>query len=213
MTQRATTASSNHDLDEHGGSGHQHETRPAHPTRPKGFPLGGAASTGWSIFDYDVPYPIAVMFESAIEHNSKTLMEFCERHHVSLAPHGKTTMSPAVFQRQLRDGAWAITAATTWQAKTMRDAGVDRVLIANQVVVPGEIEWLANAQDAGFEVCCYVDSVAGVDIMDETLARVRTARRFPVLLELGITGGRTGVRSIAEGWWSPRLRCDRRTCP
>lgn len=176
MTQRATTAS-----------------------RPKGFPLGGAARTGWSIFDADVPYPIVLLFESAIEHNSRTLMEFCERNGVSLAPHGKTTMSPALFRRQLRDGAWAITAATTWQARTMREAGVDRVLIANEVVVPGEIEWLAAAHDAGFEVCCYVDSVAGVDILDETLARVRPARPLPVLLELGITGGRTGVRSVAEG--------------
>ncbi len=170
-----------------------------HLTSPKGFPLGAAAGTGWSVFDADVPYPVALMFESAIDHNSAALKEYCERHHVSLAPHGKTTMSPALFRRQLRDGVWAITAATTWQAKTMREAGVDRVLIANEVVVPGEIEWLANAQDDGFEVYCYVDSVAGVEIMDETLARVRPARRLPVLLEFGISGGRTGVRSVADG--------------
>jgi D-serine dehydratase len=170
-----------------------------HPTSPKGFPLDATAGTGWSVFDADVPYPVALMFESAIKHNSTTLKEYCERYHVSLAPHGKTTMSPALFRRQLRDGAWAITAATTWQAKTMREAGVDRVLIANEVVVPGEIEWLANAQDDGFEVYCYVDSVTGVEIMDETLARVRPTSRLPVLLELGVSGGRTGVRDVAAG--------------
>jgi D-serine deaminase-like pyridoxal phosphate-dependent protein len=38
-------------------------------------------------------------------------MTYCRRRGVSFAPQGKT-MSPALFRRQLRDGAWAITAAT-----------------------------------------------------------------------------------------------------
>jgi D-serine deaminase-like pyridoxal phosphate-dependent protein len=182
------------------GSDHQPTSAgPSGNGGPKGFPFGAAPQIGWSVFDPDVPYPVAVLFDSAIERNSKTLMAYCERNHVSLAPHGKTTMSPELFERQLRDGAWAITAATTWQARTMRGAGVNRVLIANEVVVPGEIEWLAKAHDAGFEICCYVDSVAGVEIMNETLDRVRPAARLPVLLEMGISGGRTGVRSIADG--------------
>lgn len=167
--------------------------------QPKGFPLDLAASIGWSIFDADVPYPTAVLFDSAIEHNSQAMKRFCERNGVSLAPHGKTTMAPALFRRQIRDGAWAMTAATTWQAKTMRDVGVTRVLIANQVVVPGEIEWLARSLDDGFEVYCYVDSVAGVDVLNETLARVQPVRRLPVVLEMGIEGGRTGVRTVADG--------------
>ncbi len=168
-------------------------------SKSKGLPLASGATTGWCVFDADVSYPTALLFESAIDHNSKAMKAFCERNDVSLAPHGKTTMAPAIFRRQLSDGAWAITAATTWQAKTMRETGVSRVLIANQVVVPAEIEWLARSLDAGFEVYCYVDSLAGVDIMNETLARVQPARRLPVLLELGITGGRTGARSIADG--------------
>lgn len=164
----------------------------------KGFPLGSDEGVGWSIFDDDVPYPVAVLFESAIDHNSKAMERFCERSNVSLAPHGKTTMAPALFRRQLRDGAWAMTAATTWQAKMMREAGVDRVIIANQVVVPGEIEWLAKSLSEGFEVFCYIDSIAGIEIMNETLARVRPVRPLPVLLEMGIAGGRTGLRTIDE---------------
>lgn len=169
------------------------------PLTPKGFPDATGAAPGWSIFDDGVPYPVAVIFESAIEHNSKALKAYCDRHRVSLAPHGKTTMSPALFRRQIRDGAWAITAATTWQARTMRSCGVDRVLIANQVVVPGEIEWMAASLDEGFDVCCYVDSLAGVEILDETLDRIRPERPFPVLVEYGAHGERTGVRSVAEG--------------
>lgn len=166
---------------------------------PKGMPLVSTQSLGWCVFDAGVPFPTALLFASAIGHNSTTMRSYCERNGVSLAPHGKTTMAPALFRRQLSDGAWAITAATTWQAKTMREAGVGRVVIANQVVVPAEIEWLAASLDEGFEVCCYVDSLEGVDIMNETLARLGTSRRLPVLLELGIAGGRTGARSIVDG--------------
>ena len=163
----------------------------------KGMPLRNVERSGWGVFDSDVTYPVAVIFESAIDHNSKTMMEFCARRGVSLAPHGKTTMSPALFRRQLRDGAWAMTAATTWQAKAMRDVGVERVIIANQVVVPAEIGWLADADADGFDVCCYVDSVGGVGILDEVFAGLRRGRRFPVLVELGIAGGRTGARDVA----------------
>lgn len=169
------------------------------PANPKGSPLVSTPGTGWCVFDASVSFPAALLFKSAVEHNSAAMMAFCEHNNVSLAPHGKTTMAPALFRKQLDDGAWAITAATTWQAKTMREAGVDRVLIANQVVVPAEIEWLARSLAEGFEVYCYVDSLDGVDIMNETLGRLRPSRRMPVLLELGIAGGRTGARSIAEG--------------
>lgn len=166
---------------------------------PKGFPLGAGNRTGWNIFDPDVPYPIAVMFDAAIDHNSATMRGYCERNGVSLAPHGKTTMAPTLFRRQLRDGAWAITAATMWQAKTMHEAGVSRVLIANEVVVPSEIEWLASAIARGLEAYCYVDSVEGVEIIDAVLTRVGADRPVPVLVEVGIVGGRTGARTDAAG--------------
>lgn len=167
--------------------------------RPKGFPLSSGPDTGWNLFDADVAFPAAVLLESALTHNGAMMREYCARHGVSLAPHGKTTMAPALFRRQIADGAWAITAATTWQAKTMREAGLDRVLIANQVVVPAEIAWLAEATSDGFEVYCYVDSVAGIQIMNETLATVVPEVTLPVLLEVGVAGGRTGVRSLHAG--------------
>jgi D-serine dehydratase len=164
--------------------------------RPKGFPLRSLAVTGWNLFDADVTYPLAVIRASALDHNGATMRAFCERNGVSIAPHGKTTMSPALFRRQMRDGAWAITAATVWQAQAMRAAGVPRVLIANEVVVSGEIEWLSRAIDDGFEVSCYVDSAEAVSIMDQTLVRVGATCRVPVYVELGVLHGRTGARSV-----------------
>ena len=173
------------------------EVDPSH--RPKGFPLHDGETVGWSIFDTDVAYPIAIMHESALDHNGATMREFCLRNGVDLAPHGKTTMSPELFRRQIDDGAWAITAATTWQAKVMWEEGVPRVLIANEVVAPGEIEWLVGARADGFEVICYVDSLAGVAAFDDVLTRLGVDVPFPVLLEMGVSGGRAGVRTVEDG--------------
>ena len=182
-----------HDLIEPAGA-----STPA-AARPKGFPLRGGDRAGWSIFDSDVAYPIAVLLRSALDHNRRTMRSFCLRNGVDLAPHGKTTMSPELFRMQIDDGVWAITAATTWQAKVMRECGVPRVLIANEVVSPGEIEWLAAARDDGLDVMCYVDSLDGVAVFDGVLGRLQPDRRFPVLVEMGVPGGRAGVRTIDEG--------------
>lgn len=90
-------------------------------TRPKGLPLTPGPDTGWSIFDEVAAYPVAVLLDSALRANGAVMQAYCERSGVWLAPHGKTTMAPALFRRQLADGAWAITAATAWQAKVMAD--------------------------------------------------------------------------------------------
>ena len=84
-------------------------------------------------------------------------------------------MSPELFALQLRDGAWAITAANVHQARVMRDSGVARVLIANEVTAPGDIAWLAGQIEAGFDVMCYVDSLAGVHLLQEGLRPTRAS--------------------------------------
>lgn len=161
----------------------------------KGFPLRGVRATGWSVFDRDVLMPAAVLLQSALTHNSTSFARYCSDNGVSFAPHGKTTMSPQLFDLQLRDGAWGVTAANAFQARTMIDHGVPRVLIANEVVAPGDVSWFASAIRRGHEVYSCVDSVAAVKTLDEGLHGRVKRRRAPVLVELGVTGGRTGCRS------------------
>jgi D-serine dehydratase len=165
----------------------------------KGIPFGRGDLDDWHLFDRHTTLPAAVLLRSAIERNSAAMAQYCERSGVSLAPHGKTTMSPELFRLQMRDGAWAITAANVHQARVMQHAGVDRVLIANEVTAPGDIDWLADRVARGFEVMCYVDSLAGVDLLHEGLsAHLAAGRCLGVLVELGIDGGRTGSRSVPD---------------
>lgn len=163
----------------------------------KGFPLRHKRA-GWSVFDSDVLMPTAVLLQSALTHNSARLAEFCREQQVSFAPHGKTTMSPELFDLQLHDGAWAITAATAFQARTMTEHGVPRVLIANEVVARGDITWLAEATRKGHEVLCCVDSLQSVRSLEEGLAGKLRGRRVSVLVELGVLDGRTGARSASD---------------
>jgi D-serine dehydratase len=164
----------------------------------KGVPFTGRDATGWNLFGDDATFPAAVLLDSALRRNSASMADYCRRNGVSLAPHGKTTMSPELFALQLRDGAWAITAANVHQARVMRDSGVPRVLIANEVTAPGDITWLATEVDAGFPIMCYVDSFAGVRLLHEGLTRHGATGRLDVLIELGVLGGRTGARSTEE---------------
>jgi D-serine dehydratase len=135
----------------------------------------------------DVALPLMVLRESAVAHNLRLMQAWCDARRVSLAPHGKTSMAPALIRRQLDAGAWAMTAATVAQLTVMREAGARRVLLANEIVGAPEIAWLERER-AHTEVLCLVDSVEGVAALDAGVERP-----LRVLIELG--GGRAGCRT------------------
>ena len=171
----------------------------------KGYPNGGPGhdlselgDLGWSILAEDVPLPVCLLKSSAIEHNSLWMQRFVEIAGASIAPHGKTTMSPQLFQRQLDDGAWGMTAATVDQLKIYREAGIGRVLMANQLVGRQAIDYVLTelARDPSFDFYCLVDSVAGVETLADRLRIKDIGRPLQVLLEGGYRGGRTGCRDV-----------------
>jgi D-serine dehydratase len=128
------------------------------------------------------------------------MRSFLERFGVSICPHGKTTMAPQLFARQLADGAWGITVATVQQLRVCRRFGVQRVVLANQLVGRQAIEEvLAELRaDPAFWFACLVDSV---ELVDQLAAQARSfghERPLQVLLEGGYPGGRTGCRSVEQ---------------
>lgn len=134
--------------------------------------------------------PLLTLDRSASDHNVAALMAWTDERGLKLAPHGKTTMAPTLWRRLLDAGAWGLTVATPWQAQVARASGVERLLIANEVVDPAGIAWLAEQTDAGVEIACWVDSVEGVRLLAESAG----TRPVDVLVELGAPGGRTGAR-------------------
>jgi D-serine dehydratase len=165
------------------------------------FPLSAIGARGWNVLNQDLPLPLAVLKDSALTHNSAWMRNFLARSRVQIAPHGKTTMAPQLFRRQLDDGAWAITLATAQQVQVARAHGVQRIILANQLIGPAFIRYvLAELKsDPDFEFFCIVDSLENVAQLAEATRQAAIGRPLQVFLEGGMPGGRTGVRDRATG--------------
>ena len=77
--------------------------------------LGDVGTQGWNVLAGDMPMPLAVIRESVLKANSAWMSAFSAANGLLIAPHGKTTMAPQLFDLQVADGAWAITVAPTQQ--------------------------------------------------------------------------------------------------
>ena len=167
----------------------------------KGLPLraplvqGEIGKQQWNVLNADTSFPVAVLKTSALQHNLTWMRDFCQRYGVVLAPHGKTTMSPQLFQAQMASGAWGITLANVTQAQIARRYGVQRVLLANQLVVPADIVTAVEMlRDPAFELFALVDSSAGIERLSQAMQASGLQRRLPLLVELGLPGKRSGCR-------------------
>ncbi len=172
----------------------------------KGFPPAASpvrrsalAGCGWRVLAGDLPLPLALIKADALTHNLRWMQAFAGARGLELAPHGKTTMSPQVFQRQLAAGAWGLTFASVFQLRLGVLAGVRRALIANQVLTTPDLDGLARllTESAGLRVVFLVDSLAQLAQIERWRAAQAQAPVFEVLLEIGLAGGRTGTRDKA----------------
>ena len=159
------------------------------------LPLGEVARRGWTLHDPTLPTPLAVIRQSALAHNVAWMQDFATRHGVQLAPHGKTTMSPELFRRQLDAGAWGLTFANVHQLRLGLAAGARRALIANQLMAASELAELLDLRrrHPGLELAFFVDSQAQADLIARHWAALGAGEpRLDVLVELGTS--RCGLR-------------------
>ncbi|SFB73977.1 amino acid deaminase [Massilia yuzhufengensis] len=176
------------------------------PPGTKGLPLieplrqGAIGVQGWNVLRGDTSFPVAVLKETALVHNLHWMRDFCARHGATLAPHGKTTMSPQLFAAQLANGAWGITLASATQVQVAHRFNVRRVLLANQLVARADIEAVLALlhDDPDFECFVLADSLEGVARLSQAVTTRKLARPLPVLVELGLAGKRAGCRTDEE---------------
>ncbi|WP_444543662.1 amino acid deaminase [Nocardia araoensis] len=144
--------------------------------------------------------PVLTVDRAAVAGNIAVMADWVRAAGVRLAPHGKTTMAPQVWADQLAAGSWGITLATVWQTQVARSFGVARVLLANALVDPVGLRWVAaeSARDPSFEFYCWADSVETVALMDAHLRTAPDSEPIRVLVELGGPHGRTGARTVEQ---------------
>ena len=173
----------------------------------KGFPAVEPPPTaeavgdmGWDLFGSGFMTPVMVLRASAVARNVAALRRFIDANGVDLAPHAKTMMAPVLVAAQDEAGTWAMTVANVFQARVLHACGARRILIANEVVDPAAIRWIAQrlAEDADLEIWCFVDSVAGVRQLADGLGAIPGVRPLHVICELGAPSGRAGCRTVDE---------------
>ncbi|HCT7944207.1 TPA: amino acid deaminase [Raoultella ornithinolytica] len=144
----------------------------------------------------EVCLPAALVKKTALENNIAWMQRYADTRGVSLAPHGKTTMTPWIFQAQQRAGAWGIGVGSAWQASAAMASGIERVLMVNQLVGQANMQVVSQlkAHYRTVDFLCCVDSLANA----RTLSAFFSARQqtLDVLIELGVPGGRCGCRSV-----------------
>ncbi|BAU85737.1 D-amino acid deaminase [Streptomyces laurentii] len=171
------------------------------PPDAEGLTVGELAAQRRNLFTGGFTTPVLALSAESVAHNLRLLEEYAERHGLAFAPHGKTSMAPQLFDRQIAHGAWGITAAVPHQVRVYRAHGVARIFLANEVVDPVALRWIAAELDAdpGFRLVCYVDSVRGAELMDQALTEAGARRALDVVVELGAgDGARTGARTEAD---------------
>lgn len=175
----------------------------------KGFPHTSGplrrseiAAQHWNVLKGDMPLPLAVVKQGALQHNLGWMQRFATSQNIDMAPHGKTTMSPQLLKRQLDEGAWGLTFANVAQMRAGITAGAQRLMIANQIVNAIDLAGIKGMlrEYPGLRIVFLVDSLAQLALIEAwALAHADTIMSpFEVLMEIGVMGARTGVRNDAD---------------
>ncbi|MFE7662792.1 alanine racemase [Streptomyces celluloflavus] len=171
------------------------------PPDAEGRTVGELAAERRNLFRDGFTTPVLALSAESVEHNLALMESYSAHHRLAFAPHGKTSMAPQLFDRQLAHGAWGITAAVPTHVRVYRAYGIQRIFLANEVVDAAALRWLAAELDADpdFRFICYVDSLRGIELMDAALRAAGARRPVDVVIELGAgDGARTGARTEAE---------------
>ena len=151
-------------------------------------------STQACLLDEAVPLPAAVIKATALANNIRWMQTFANAAGVGLAPHGKTSMTPAIFQQQLAAGAWGLTVATPYQALIAAQAGAKRIILANQLVGKANMAVVAGLLQQGVQLFVCVDNSNNARQLSAYFSEFNV--QLPCLVELGTLTGRCGLRDI-----------------
>ncbi|MFB6639732.1 alanine racemase [Streptomyces chartreusis] len=171
------------------------------PPDADGLTVAQLAAQRRNLFTGGFATPVLALSAERLEHNLDLMETYATRHGLAFAPHGKTSMAPQLFQRQIEHGAWGITLAVPHQVRVARAYGTERIFLANELVDAAALRWIAAelTADPAFRLVCYVDSVLGVELMDAALRDAGATRPVDVVVELAAgEGARTGIRTEAE---------------
>ena len=135
--------------------------------------------------------PALLLDLDAFEYNVDRMARFFADRSTSLRPHAKTHKCPDIARRQMAAGAIGITCAKVGEAEVMVEAGIQDILIANQVVGKIKIDRLTDLADRS-KMMVAVDGPANVQQLSAACQAKGVTLR--VLVEVDVGMGRCGVQ-------------------
>ena len=138
----------------------------------------------------EIDTPALLVDLDALEHNIAAMAGHFAGTDKTLRPHTKSHKTPAIAHRQLAAGARGVTCAKLGEAEVMADAGIDDILIANEVVGPRKIERLMRLA-ARCDIMVAADDPTALQRLQEAAAAADVRPRL--LLEVNIGHDRCGL--------------------
>lgn len=139
--------------------------------------------------------PALILDMDAFESNMRLMQAHLDEIGIALRPHYKSCKSTAIAHLQIQNGAKGICCAKLAEAEDLAEAGIEDILIANQVIDRGKI-----ARAAELAGCCRltvcVDQAANIDDLNAAAAVQGTTIYCLVEYEIGMN--RCGVRCYED---------------
>ena len=147
------------------------------------------AEIGSSLEDIDTPALIIEL--DAFERNVERMATFVKQSGVRLRAHAKTHKSADIARYQMEaGGACGICCQKVSEAEALVEAGIQDVLISNQVTDPKKVNRLAALSKKAHTLVC-VDDEQNVDVLSSAAQRHETT--IECLVEIDVGAGRCGV--------------------
>ncbi len=139
--------------------------------------------------------PALVVDLDAFDENVAAMSSLLRGTGKTVRPHVKTHRTPELAKRQLGESARGVTCATVGEAEVMVEAGIDDVLIANEVVDEPKLVRIAELARAA-TVTVAADDRAPLQALSRLAARGGV--KVGVLIDVDILLHRCGVASTGE---------------
>lgn len=143
----------------------------------------------------NIATPALVLDLDAMERNMALMNEFLAGSTMKLRPHYKSHKCTALAHRQMAAGAKGLCCAKVSEAADLIEAGVEDVLLANQVVDPAKIAQLASLAGCCRLTVC-VDEADNIRALNAACALQNTTLYCLVEYDLGMR--RCGVATHEE---------------
>jgi 3-hydroxy-D-aspartate aldolase len=145
----------------------------------------------------DIQTPCLILDLDALEQNIKKMGEYAKAHGMRHRAHGKMHKSVDVLKLQMElGGAVGVCCQKVSEAEVFVRAGINDVLVSNQVRDAAKIDRLARLPMLGARVIVCVDDLANV--ADLSAAAQKHGTTIECLVEIDCGAGRCGVKTPEE---------------